>query len=199
MKKTLAMILAVVMLMTACVAGTLAWLQDKTDSVVNTFTVGNIDIELDEVIVVDGVVDAEGDRTTSGNSYKMIPGQTYTKDPEVRVLAGNEECYLFVKFEELNDAATYLTYTSNLTIENGWTQGTGTIPSNVWYRTVAATETTAENTEFQLLKDNQIQVKDTVTKDNIETAAKAELKWTAYAIQTANTTDAATAWGYVTK
>ena len=46
--KALALVLAVVLLVGAAIGGTVAWLTDKTGDVVNTFTVGNIDIELAE-------------------------------------------------------------------------------------------------------------------------------------------------------
>ena len=46
MKKKIALLMAMVMLFGMTVAGTLAWLQAETDPVVNTFTVGNINITL---------------------------------------------------------------------------------------------------------------------------------------------------------
>ena len=48
MKKILAMMLAVLLIVTATVAGTVAWLMDSTDPVANTFTVGKVDINLEE-------------------------------------------------------------------------------------------------------------------------------------------------------
>ena len=49
MKKVLAMALALVLAMAIGVGATLAYLMDTTETKVNTFTVGNVDITLNEV------------------------------------------------------------------------------------------------------------------------------------------------------
>jgi len=75
------------------VFGTLAYLTDK-DSVANTFTVGNIEITLDEADVdVNGTPIANADRVKE-NKYHLIPGQSYTKDPTMTVKAGSEKSYV---------------------------------------------------------------------------------------------------------
>lgn len=85
--------LCAVFLVAASIIGTVAYLTD-TDSAVNTFTVGNVDITLDEAAVnPDGTV-IEGADRVSGNEYHLIPGQTYTKDPTVTVKADSEESYV---------------------------------------------------------------------------------------------------------
>ncbi len=89
-KKVLALLLCAVLLVGASVAGTLAYLTDKED-VTNTFTVGNIDIKLDEANTA--TADAD-DRTEDGNAYHLLPNQTYTKDPTVWVKEGSEEAYI---------------------------------------------------------------------------------------------------------
>ena len=64
--KTLIVILAVVAVVVASVLGTLAYLTDRS-SVENTFTVGNVDIKLDEAVIdedgnpVDGFHDWDND------------------------------------------------------------------------------------------------------------------------------------------
>ena len=75
-KKTLLMSLAAVLLVVSGVFGTLAWLTDSTDSITNTFTVGNIDIDLTETLPTD-------------RTAKMVPGHTIKKDPKVTVTAGS--------------------------------------------------------------------------------------------------------------
>lgn len=97
MKKTskaLLLSLCAVLLVTATVLGTMAYLT-STDEVVNTFTVGNVAITLDETDV-DNSTPGENDRDQA-NSYKLMPGHTYTKDPIVHVDSTSEDCYLFVK------------------------------------------------------------------------------------------------------
>ena len=93
-KKLLIMSVAMVLVCAFAVGMTIAYLT-STDEVVNTFTVGNVQIELDEA-----EVDAYGKPVGSpaprvtGNSYKLIPGHTYTKDPTVTVLSGSESSYI---------------------------------------------------------------------------------------------------------
>lgn len=185
-KKTLALLLALVLVFGAAVGGTIAYLTDTTDPVTNTFTVGKVDITLTETFNTD----TDGDRTNDAWKAQLIPGTTYAKDPVVTVTNDSEDCWLFVKFEEKNSPKTYLDYTSNLTAENGWTQGDGPIiPANVWYRAV---DKAATDTSFQLLAGDNIyptgciSVKDTVTNQNMNTAANAQLVYTAYACQSAN-------------
>ena len=197
-KKTLALILALVLVFGAAVGGTIAYLTDTTDSITNTFTVGKVDIDLTETFNTD----TDDNGAADAWQAQLIPGTTYAKDPVVTVTDDSEDCWLFVKFEEKNGAADYLTYISNLNTANGWTQGDGTsIPNNVWYREVAKADTVKS---FQLLAgDNTyptgcISVKNIVTNDNMNTAAEAQLVYTAYACQKDNMT-AVDAWAEVNK
>ncbi len=107
--KVLLTLACAVLLVTASVMGTLAWLT-STGTVTNTFTVGQVKITLDEAKVNEyGVklndkdeVATESDTLASrvnGNEYKLIPGHTYVKDPIIHVSADSENCYLFVKIE----------------------------------------------------------------------------------------------------
>lgn len=176
--------MAMVLLLGCVTGGTLAWLTDKTDAVVNTFTVGNIDITLTETWN-----HASGNDGLDSWQAQMIPGYSYDKDPVVTVSNDSEDCWLFVKFEEKNNADTYLEYTSTLTAENGWKCGLGPdttnggdgIPTNVWYRKVMKG---AEVKSWELLSGNTVTVKaEAVTKDTMEAAADAQLVYTAYAAQ----------------
>ena len=190
-KKTLALLLALVLVFGAAVGGTIAYLTDTTDPVTNTFTVGKVDITLTETFNTDTNKDGKIDAWQA----QLIPGTTYAKDPVVTVIADSEDCWLFVKFEEKNDAATYLNYTSNLTAANGWTQGDGTnIPSNVWYRAVNKADTTKS---FHLLLNDTVTIDSTaVTNENMTAASNAQLVYTAYACQKANMS-AIDAWAAV--
>lgn len=163
-KKSLALVLALAMIVVCVVGGTLAWLIDKTDPVTNTFTYGDIDITLAE---------------TTGTSYKMIPGYTIDKNPKVTVLAGSEKCYLFVKVDKSANFDKFMTYT----IATDWTALTGV--DGVYYRIVDASAT---NQEFGVLKDDQVIVKDNVTKADMDglkanVATQPTLTFTAYACQ----------------
>ena len=97
MKRILLTMVAAILLVIMSVAGTLAWLVDTSDTVINTFTVGKVEITLDEAKVdVNGNVIADADRVTE-NTYKLMPGHLYTKDPIVHISETSEESWLFVK------------------------------------------------------------------------------------------------------
>lgn len=173
-KKLIALTAAFLLVIGAAVAGTVAWLTDKTQTEVNTFTVGNIDIALEE----------------STSDYKMVPGETIAKDPKVSVTDGSEDCWLFVKVEKSSSLDSYIKYD----IASGWTAVPGT--SGVYYREVAATDTVRE---FSVLTNDQVTVKSTVTKAMMDaiknqTVAAPTLSFTAYAVQKAGITDVADAW-----
>ena len=102
-KKLTAIALIVALLAVAVIGGSLAYFTDETDTAVNTFTVGKVKIDLDEAKVnEDGepvkgeeVVDdpADADRVIE-NTYDLMPGLTYTKDPTVTVEKGSRDCYV---------------------------------------------------------------------------------------------------------
>ena len=91
--KILGLMVGAVALVGVSIMGTMAYLT-STDNVVNTFTVGNVAITLDETDVDNSTADAVRDKA---NSYKLMPGHTYTKDPIIHVASDSEDCYLFVK------------------------------------------------------------------------------------------------------
>ena len=175
--------LSAALIVCATVAGTLAWLTDTTDPVVNTFTVGDINIELKE---------------TTGETYKMVPGIELVKDPTVTVKAGSEACWLFVKVVKSGNFDDFMTFE----MADGWIALSGY--AGVYYRNVDATNA---DTGFDVLKDNKVMVLDTVTKTMLEDAKNADgtpnenaptLTFTEYAVQKDGINDATTAWGKVT-
>lgn len=183
-KKSIAIVLALVLLVCCAVGGVLAWLTDTTDPVVNTFTVGNVDITLAES------VDTDSDGAAS---FKMVPGQTITKDPKVTVVRGSEDCWLFVKVVKSANLDSFIDYD----IATGWTELSA--GSGVYYRQVTAS---ADNQEFNVLTGNQVTVKDGVTKTmmddlNKDGAVQPTLTFTAYACQSAGVTSAADAWAKI--
>ena len=77
----------------ATVAGTLAWLTDR-DSAVNTFTVGQVDITVDESRVNPDGTPVDGADRVKENSYHLLPGQSYKKDPIMTIAAYSEDAYV---------------------------------------------------------------------------------------------------------
>ena len=171
--KTVAILLALVLAIGCAVGGTLAWLISKTNPVVNTFTYGDINIDLKE--------DTKG-------PYTITPGKNITKDPKVTVKANSEACWLFVKVEKenWNEKVTY-------EIANGWNALTG--QTDVYYREVGAV---TEDTSFNVLKENEVTVSDTLTKEDIKgITTNPTLTFTAYAVQKDGITTAADAWAKI--
>ena len=137
MFKITALILSAVLLVTGTFYFTLAYLQAKSNPVVNTFTAGKIkltltetdvneygdklyyateygegeaNIEIDPDTGVEKIV-SNGDSTSYtdkenqtgyqtlqvlDNKYKLVPGETYVKDPVVTVVEGSESCFLYL-------------------------------------------------------------------------------------------------------
>ena len=176
----LVLVLALALIVGVAGGATFAWLTAKSDTVVNTFTYGDINITLEE---------------TTGSDYKIIPGVDIGKDPKVTVKAGSEACWLFVKVEE---EGTFVADKVTYSIADGWTKGDGTkIPANVYYRAVDAVK---NDTDFAVLKDNKIYVSDTLTKidiSGIPTTTPPKLSITAYAIQKDGMDTAAMAWAAI--
>lgn len=173
MKKKTAAILSVIACLLVAAGATIAWLTDTTAPVKNTFTVGNIDIDLAE---------------SNGLDLKMVPGKELTKDPAVTVEKDSEACWLFVKAEKSDNFDTFMTYA----IADGWTALTG--QNGVYYREVSASNA---DQDFTVIKDNKVTVKDTVTKDQLDaltTDTYPTLTFTAYAVQKEKITTAADAW-----
>ena len=170
--KAFAAVLALVLVLGCALGGTVAWLVAKSEPVVNTFTYGDININLEE---------------TTGSSYKIIPGVDTAKDPKVTVKANSEACWLFVKVEE---TGTFVDGKVTYSIADGWTALTG--QPGVYYREVGAV---TADTDFYVLKDNVVKVSDTLTKEDIKDIPTGPtLTFTAYAVQKDGIADAATAW-----
>ena len=144
MKKTvkiLAFVLCAVMLVVGSVFGTYAYLTSTTDEIQNTFTFGKVAITLTEAKVTEYGEEVVGADRVKANTYKLIPGHTYTKDPTVYVEAGSEECYLYVKV--VNNIAAIEDPTNTIAAQiggNGWTA----LPdvANVYYKVVDARNAT---------------------------------------------------------
>ena len=185
-KKMIAGLLAVVLVLTTVIGGTLAYLSDKTEAVVNTFTVGNIDIDLTE---------------STGDSYKMVPGNKYAKDPVVTVGADSEECWLFVKVEEENNdianqqGEKYVQYAVNAEWKK--LEGVDGV-NNVWYK-----EKVAAGSTHYVLADNaamnangSVTINEKITQDDMPLTIDEypTLTFTAYAVQSANIETVEAAW-----
>lgn len=177
--KIAALLMAFVLVIAGTVGVTMALLTAKTGSITNTFTVGNVEIDLTE---------------TTGNTYKIVPGKDIAKNPTVIVKQGSEDCWLFVNLAGLaafNGAVAEekITYTLD-----GWTL----LEGDVYYRSVTAAEVKDANKSFAVFTDNTINVEESLTKTDLENLTGKTIVVTAYAVQTADSiTTAAEAWNAV--
>ena len=146
----------------------------------NLLLVGKVEITLTE---------------TPNLDLKMIPGKTLDKDPTAAVVAGSEDCYLFVKIEESDNLDDFITYV----VADGWTALDG-VPGVYWREAKA-------NDSFPVIGNkgldgtepfvaNKVLVNKTVTNEMMtaEDFTQPTLTFTAYAVQKAEVADAATAW-----
>lgn len=214
-KKVMALALATVMLVVTSVAATIAYLTDD-DVVVNTFTVGNVQIELhetDEQTRNDGTV---------GKDYHLQPGLTYEKDPTVTVLKDSEECYVrvLVKVENIEQLKSAFPKTgvdySNWNIKNwygtddvfllqnlvNWNESAwqyksynpNTATYEFWY-TDKVVKNTSGNTVLPALF-TEIAIPGEIDNIHLSYLQNVKINITAHAIQAAGFTDAADAWSH---
>ena len=205
-KKILVACLCVALAVLTIAGTTLAYLTSH-DQVTNTFTVGNVQIKLDEAKAnPDGSLVANADRVKA-NSYKLIPGHTYNKDPMVTVLKGSESSYIkmtvtFSKAAELDAifaptgadmTSIFNGYDSTNWIYKGNTEDTeaNTRTYEFWYKeTVAAPDA---DVALDALFD-QIKVPGTITGEQLETIEGMTITVNAYAIQADGFANAEAAW-----
>ena len=187
-KKTLALLLALVLVFGAAVGGTIAYLTDTTGPIANTFTVGDIgDLTLTE---------------TTGTNYTIIPGANISKNPVVAYKSDTNNdvaVYVFVKvtapdWTVATDNKSYSKETDSanpalsFTIDNSWTYLTKDGNDYIYYASVdAATDFSAS-----VISGNSITVSADIVDGEIETLA-GTLTFAAYAIQQSGFT-ATTAW-----
>lgn len=205
-RKILLMAACAVLLVCISVGATVAYLT-ATDSVTNTFTVGKVAIKLDEAKAnTDGSLVAGAARVKE-NSYKLLPGHTYNKDPMVTVLSGSEPAYIkmtvtFDKADKL-DAIFAPTGAELTSIFNGYNAANWIYKGNTenttaktrtyefWYKETVGAPTA--DVALDALFDS-ITVPGTITNEQLATIEGMTITVNAYAIQADGFADAATAW-----
>lgn len=189
--KTLGLMMAAVLLVTATIFGTMAYLTDK-DEVTNTFTVGSVDISLDEA-----PVGADGKATTGNrvqkNDYKLMPGHEYDKDPIVHFADKSEASWLFIEVtNEIvgieSTAEGYKSIAAQIA-ENGWTALDGV--TGVYYQKVGANNS-GSAVDYKVFQG--FTVDGSVTGTTLESYNSKTVKIIAYAVQADGFTTASDAW-----
>lgn len=171
-KRLVSTVIATVCILALGVGSVIAYFASSSGPVVNTFTVGEVALDLKE---------------TTGGSYQMIPGAAVQKDPVVTVIGGSEECYVYVRLERSGNLDSYVTYE----LENGW-QMLGGI-DGVYYRLV---QKSAVNKSYHVFKNDQLLIKSNLTEEKMAQIGTNEcvMRVTAYAIQTLGVDDPADGW-----
>ena len=184
--------LAVTLLIGCAIGGTVAWLTANTAPVVNTFTYGDINIDLWEH-AYDATTNALGNsKVTEVENYKIIPGVDLPKDPTVTIKAGSEACWLFVKVKK---SGTFVTDKVTYAIDNTvWTQLDNV--AGVYYKKIDTL--TASDTNYNILQDKKVTVSQELTKGEINSIEEGQknptLTFKAYAVQLDAAQTAADAW-----
>ena len=206
MRKVLLTVCCAALLVCVTIGATVAYLT-STDEVVNTFTVGNVQIKLDEAKAnPDGTL-VENAARVDANSYKLLPGHTYNKDPMVTVLKGSESCYVkmtvtFTKAPELDTifapngadmTSIFKGYDSNNWIAKGNTEDTenNTRTYEFWYK--EAVDASKADVALDALFDS-ITVPGTIDNKQLATIDGMTITVNAYAIQADGFADAEAAW-----
>ncbi len=163
MKKKLALMFTAMLLVCVIAVGaTIAYLTSTPDPVINTFTVGKVGITLDESDVDEYGSPIPSASPTNGNTYKLIPGHSYVKNPTIHVSGDSEESYLFVKVENGLEAIEKSDTIAKQMVDLGWVKMDDA--ENIWYlnRTVNANE--------NIPVFNELNISETADVENYEDA-----------------------------
>ena len=185
LRKFLMLLASALLLVSVTVGATVAYLTAQTEVVTNTFTVGNVALTLNESKVdLYGVKDETADPVMA-NTYKLIPGHTYTKDPTVHITAGSENGWLFVKVDNgiagIEDATTIAAQMTAI----GWNAVAGETGVYAYKEIVKACDNVKVFESFKIKGDANVAAYngETITVQaymvQADTFTSAEAAWTA--------------------
>lgn len=203
-KKVISLVLCVALLAVAVIGGTLAYFTDTTDTMQNTFTVGKVDIDIEETSPAkDGY--QQGTATDNGFEYEnILPNEKLSKLVVINVEEDSEDAYVYAKltvkgYNELYAALTAaklnatdfsaLLLNKNLgtgEVIDAWQDDNGDF--NIVY-TNGVMEAKATWTLF-----DGIQVPQAFTQEIVAKLGEVELDVTGYAIQASEIADAKAGW-----
>lgn len=97
-KRIITTIAAIALVAVIGVGATFAYLTSTSDTKTNTFTVGKVDISIDETAYVEEGKEDFGDVTPKEDGYEfnnLLPGFSGTKEPTITVSANSTDSYVF--------------------------------------------------------------------------------------------------------
>lgn len=177
---------AALLLVVMAVGGTIAYLQDSSEVVTNTFKGSELAIEMWESPLKTGdyydgkTIDTTAEDVQAETNYKMVPGVTLQKDPYAVVAKGSEPCYVFVVVTKTNDFDKYMTEKYNTA---DWMPVPGY--TNVWAYKTEVDALAAEQETSSILAADAIKVNTNLSNKDLELteATYPTLSFKAYAIQ----------------
>ena len=172
MNKKKTIIAAIVLLLVLLIGGAIAYFTDKTETITNTFTVGNVDITLTEPNWV------------ADNAKNIVPGAVVAKDPTVTVASTSADAWVFVKVE-VPCVGTTPRELFAYTVEAGWTTlSDGTCAEGKATKIYGHTASMTKNATAVLF--TTVTLDANLTSEEAGTLTTIEMPVTAYAIQKDN-------------
>lgn len=167
-KKILALTLVFALALALGIGGTVAWLTAQTDSVVNTFTVGDITLSLAE----------------TQSTYKIVPGGKDAKDPKLTVTKGSEKCYVYACVE--NNVKLGDTVVATPNIDSTKWSSIGTTGNKTVYRYYQVVDAVDATDDITLQIFTEVQYSPQITKNDIDTLKNKTIVIQGYAHQSEN-------------
>ncbi|OUQ23021.1 hypothetical protein B5E80_11180 [Flavonifractor sp. An135] len=178
MKKIVATASALSLTAAVAIGGTLAWLQDSSNTITNTFTWGegnNINLTLAE---------------TTGTEYTIVPGKEDPKDPTL-TLTTETESYVYVVIN--NELADYLDIVGmDTSAEGDWTKLTGDLPEGIT-GDLYAYNTKMSGSETKIPVFTAVKYHNDLNQDN-HSDLSGDIVITGFAVQASAGTTAQEAW-----
>lgn len=207
--KTLLLAVSAGMIACASAFGTLAYFTAK-DTADNTFTVGQVQLKLDEAKVDENGRMLNPVERVQENHYKLMPGGIYDKDPTVTVLQGSTDCYVRMLvtisnssqwdeiFEQLGTDASLTDFFGGYKEEtwiyqsNEEDEENNTRTYEFWYREMVKAALTEDNILPPLFET--IMVPGELTGEQLEALNGFDMNVTAHAVQASGFENAGEAW-----
>jgi len=194
LKQILAIVLSVALVACISVAATVAYLTSTTKQVTNTFTVGDIEITLDENTVDEnGKLITTSPDVTHENEYHLYPGSEYDKNPTVHITDKNSEnSWIFVAVKnEILAIEDDTKIADQIVTTNKWTKlyDLDDGEFTVYYKEYDKTSTDKNLEVFSTFK-----IKQDVDNKTLADYQGKQILVKAYAIQKTNLTTADAAW-----
>ena len=182
--RTFVLTAAIIVIIGGVISGTVAWMFIKSDPVHNTFSYGDMKIELTETDTGAG----DGDEEDGENIYSLTPDTEIAKDPTITVTGGTVDCWVFVEVKKSDNFDEYMEYA----LADGWSKLDG--ENGIYYREVLES---AEMKQIPVLADNKVKVKSGVTQAQLDAMEEKDyptIEFTAYAVQKSEVDSPKEAW-----